>query len=317
MRKWFLALAMLLLLPVGLLGQVSDGALEAEVSRQELLALNSTGFFDLRGWDSDRFGAYLNYDLPGSTYISEISAIRSTADLEATVRVSYKFSKDSATRLTRVDFLEPEELAGDVYLIRTNEDNRRLSEVFFWNPDLVSAIKIDNRFEVFGDANVFEVIGLKVGDGNYRIDERRFSDITPDIPAPSQTFSSSQESDSESVTIESRLAEYTLVPIEARRETSLFPKIRVFAFLNGSLYKIELLDESGDLLQTLKYDYRNFQIFRDDDVVANGFRFSGSYAQEQVIESHIIPGNVTTLTVRDIEIANLPGAMFEPGLLGR
>jgi len=29
----------------------------------------------------------------------------------------------------------------------------------------------------------------------------------------------------------------------------------------------------------------------------------------------IISGNVTTLTVRDIEIANIPGDMFEPGFV--
>ena len=119
------------------------------------------------------------------------------------------------------------------------------------------------------------------------------------------------------MTRDSRLAVYTLRPIEARRETSLFPQIKVYAFLTDDLYQMELLDESGDLLQTIHYDYRNVRTFRPEGVIINRFQFSGSYVEEQVIENHVIPGNVTTLRVRDIEIADLPGTMFDPEFLGR
>lgn len=314
MKKLHLLLCILLTMVLGAIGQAQSEVSEEEILQAEQTLLVQSGH--LQSWDNARFGAYLNYNIPGSTFIMDIVAQRPEGMQRAKARVSHKFFQTSALRLARVDFLEPEELAGDVYIIRSNEDNRRLSEVFFWNPDLVSALKIEGGFEVFGDANVFEVTGLVIGDGQYYIANRAFSEQEPDVPAPEMTLFFGEGSESTRLVKPARLAEYEVLPIEARRETVPFPRIKVLAFLGGgtTLYQVQLMDESGDLLHTIRYDWRNFRELPFEEAQQG---FSPFYAETQVVENHIIPGNVTTLTINDIEVQAFPDALFDPEQLGQ
>jgi len=313
MNRQISLMLVLLLLSLMLVGQAQDEVTEEEISEAERLLMLLSG--NLREWDNERFGAYLNYQIPGSTFVMDIMAQRPQGELKAQARVSHKFSKNSAARLARLDFLSPEELAGDVYIIRSNEDNRRLSEVFFWNPDLVSALKIDGNFEVFGDANVFEVTGLVIGDGQYFINGRSFSEIEPTVPAPEIILFFGEGNDARRVTADAKLAEFDIVPIAARRETVPFPRIKVVAFLGGTtkLYQVQLMDESGDLLHTISYDWRTNRELPIEQA-QQGFR--PFYAETQVVENHVIPGNITTLTINNIQIQEFEEAFFDPDQLG-
>lgn len=312
MKKVLLLFMLGMLLSSGVTWQAQsqNEATEAEILAAEQGVLATTS--DLQQWDRSRFGAYLNYNIPGSTFLINIVAQRSEGTQRAQARISYKFSTSSPLRLTRVDFLSPQELAGDVYIIRSNEDSRRLSEVFFWNPGLVSALKIDGGFEVFGDVNVFEVIGLKLGDGQYGLVKKSFSDVEPTIPAPETNLLVGSPNSLRRIVTEARLAEFVIEPIPARRETVPFSKIKVLAFLDAttSLYEIQLMDESGDLLQTINYDWREFRELVPDSG-------QGRYAEVQVVENHVIPGNITHLTISNIEIKNFPEEMFDPNQLGQ
>ncbi len=311
-----LILIVVLVLSFMLIGQAQaqDAVTEEDIAEAERLLLFQNG--SLQEWDNERFGAYLNYNIPGSTFIMDIVAQRAEGELRSQARVSHKFFKTSATRLARIDFLSPEELAGDVYIIRSNEDNRRLSEVFFWNPDLISTLKIEGNFEVFGDANVFEVTGLVIGDGQYFINRRSFSEVEPIVPAPEIMLFFGQGNESQLVSVDAKLAEYDIEPIVARRETVPFPKIKVLAFIGGgtTLYQIQLMDESGDLLHTISYDWRTN---RELPFEAAQQGLQPFYAETQVVENHVIPGNITTLQISDIEIMDHEDSFFDPDQLGQ
>jgi len=302
-----------------LIGMVWQAQSQSEATEEDVLAaeqalLNGINNRFLGSWDSNRFGAYLNYNIPGSTFLIDIMAQRAEGTQRAQARVSYKFSRSSALRLARVDFLSPQEVAGDVFIIRSNEDETRSSEVFFWNPDLVSALKIDSGFEVFGDANVFEVIGSKIGDGQYVITKRSFSSLEPSLPAPETHLFVRSGGAGRRVKTTARLAEFDLEPISVRRETVPFAKIKVLAFLNeaNSIYQVQLMDASGDLLHTISYDWQTNRRFPSTSGQVGGF-----YAETQVVENHVIPGNITNLIIRDIEIEAFPEEMFDPNQLGR
>ncbi len=314
MKKALLVLALLVFVSSAMWqAQSQNEATEAEILAAEQILLAQSS--DLAAWDRNRFSAYLNYNIPGSTFLIDIVAQRREGTQRAQARVSYKFSMNSALRLTRVDFLSPAEVAGDVYIIRSNEDNRRLNEVFFWNPDLISALKIEGSFEVFGDANVFEVIGLVVGDGQYTITSRAFSDVEPTVPAPETFLVVGNVNNLRRFKTTARLAEFIIEPIAARRETVPFPRIKVLSFLDEgrSLYQVQLMDESGDLLHTVQYDWRTLRRFTNEDTG----QFGGLYSQTQVVENHVIPGNITNLNIRDIEIRSFDEAEFDPDQLGR
>jgi len=307
LKRFLVALLLFGVISGSALGQSENGGLtEEQIAQAERGRL---GVIAVPFWNQG-FNAYINEGIPGSSVVMDIKAVRTDGEQNATVRVSHKFPDDSLLRLARIDFLAPEEVVGDVYIIRLNEDDRRVFEVFFWNPTLVSPLKVDGHFELFGDASVFETMGLLVRsvDGKYWVTFRSFSDETPNVPAPEYTLTvrSATGQVIGRVTKEAPLAEILVEPIPARIESEPFPKIKVFAFLTGDLYKIEFMDESGDLIHTHRYDWRQF-----DSVP------SGSYATEYTIENHIIPGNFTTITVKDVQVMDHPEEFFDPNLLGQ
>jgi|GEM_PF-7106672 len=113
--------------------------------------------------DFQRFAAYFNPELPSTTFTVELRAERPDGSKEATVQVSFKFDQEGQGG-ARIDYLTPEELAGDVFVIKGDD-------IFFWNPDLIEPLKVNGRFEVFGDATVAEVVGIGF-QGDYAIEDQ-------------------------------------------------------------------------------------------------------------------------------------------------
>jgi outer membrane lipoprotein-sorting protein len=71
---------------------------------------------------------------------------------------------DGASR-ARIEFLAPEELAGQIYLSTPDA-------TYFYSPDLDFPIKTSASAELFGDAAVAQTSGIRFAEG-YAIDERR------------------------------------------------------------------------------------------------------------------------------------------------
>ncbi len=305
-KKSVLGLLMLGLISGTVVGQTTNPQITPELIAQS--EKGQLGIIAVPFWNQG-FNAYINDSLPGSRVTMDILATREGVQRRATVRISHKFPKDSLLRLARIDFLAPQEVVGDVFIIRLNEDDRRQFDVFFWNPDLVAPLKVEGHFEVFGDASVFETMGLLVrsADGKYWVTHREFSDEVIDVPAPQYTLNVRSLTGQVigQVTKEAPLAKIVVEPIPARKESEPFPRIEVLAFLNGNLYEMRFMDASGDRIHTHRYDWRKF-----DRVT------SGTYATEYEIENHLIPGNTTRMFIKGIEVVNLPLEFFDPKELG-
>ncbi len=234
---------------------------QSELSDQELL----------QAMDFQRFSGYFNPDLPGTTFTSEILAERPDGSKQAVVQVSFLFTQEGGFT-ARIDYLTPEELAGDVFIINNEE-------VFFWNPDLISPIKVNGRFEVFGDATVAEVVGIFF-DGDYAISAR------------------------ENITLEDGTPALKL-DLEATRESVAYQKATVVAnALTLEPITLELFDESGDLLHS--------NTFESYDATGDGRPFFDS----QLLDNRVVPVNQTLLQITNIESKVLPEAQFDPNGLG-
>ncbi len=144
-----LLLFAILVLVAGTVGSLA----QSDLSDEELL----------QAMDYARFGAFFPRGASTTTFTVEIVADRPDSTKQAAVQVSFHWI--DGAQYTRIDFLQPEEMAGQVFLA-TPEG------VFFWTPDLVTPLKVSGRFEVFGDANVVEVAGIGF-QGAYAVTERQ------------------------------------------------------------------------------------------------------------------------------------------------
>ena len=225
----------------------------------------------LQAMDFQRFAAYFSPETPGTTFTVEIQAERPDGSKFATVQVSFAFDPELGQR-ARIDYLTPEELAGDVFIINGDD-------IFFWNPDLITPLKVNGRFEVFGDATVAEVVGIFF-DGDYAIagrEELTLEDGTPGLA----------------------------LDLEATRESVAYQKARVVAnALTLEPIMLELFDESGDLL--------HFNTFESYATTSDGRPFFDA----QLLDNRIVPVNQTLLKITNIESKVLPDAQFDPNQLG-
>jgi len=204
---------------VALLGWTASLSAQEALSDEELL----------QTLDFLRFGAYFatESETPSATFTVEIVAERPDGSSQADVQVSFIVTEDGEF-FFRIDYLTPEELAGDVFIV-TEED------VFFWNPDLVTPLRVSGRFEVFGDATVAEVVGIFF-DGNYAIAERQPATLEDGAPG-------------------------LFLRLEATSEFVAFPVAEVVANAETlQVVDLRLFDESGDLLHDntfVKYNELN------------------------------------------------------------
>jgi hypothetical protein len=99
-----------------------------------------------------------------------VNSIRVRIDSEKpdetrTAELRLHFAEIDNESYTRIEFLAPEEMAGQIYL--STPDG-----TYFLTPDLDSPIKTSATAEVFGDSAVAQTSGIRF-DGNYTIADRR------------------------------------------------------------------------------------------------------------------------------------------------
>ncbi|HEY5595965.1 MAG TPA: outer membrane lipoprotein-sorting protein [Candidatus Bipolaricaulota bacterium] len=259
MKKW-IALSLLLLL-----GWTVGSVAQNTMTDEELLGT----------MDFQRFAGYFNQELPGTTFTTEILAERPDGSKQATVQVSFLFTEEGFRG--RIDYLTPDELKGDVFII-VGGSQPGADEIYFWNPDLVSPLKVNGRFEVFGDATVVEVVGIGFS-YDYSITERK-----------------EYEKDG---------APVLEVSLKANRPSVAFQQARVVADAQTLQPKtLELFDESGDLL--------HFNTFEEYGTTADG----RPYFVRQLLDNQIVPVNQTLMIITNIENKALPAEMFDPTKLG-
>ena len=98
-----------------------------------------------------------------------IHAVTPEEERDAEIRLLFASTLDE--QATRIEFLLPEELAGQIYLSTPEA-------TYFFGPDLDSPIKTSATTEVFGDAAVAQTSGIRFLD-DYSVAERR-SIVTED-----------------------------------------------------------------------------------------------------------------------------------------
>jgi hypothetical protein len=224
----------------------------------------------LGAMDFNRFGAFFAGDIPTTTFTTEIVAERPDGSKTAVVQVSFQIGEQGQFT-ARIDYLSPEELSGDVFLIVGDD-------ILFWNPDLLTPLKVNGRFEVFGDATVAEVVGI-------------FFQSDYNIVGQQPT------------TLEDGTAGLQLM-LEANRESVAYPKAEVTA--NAETLQpisLKLFDESGDLLH-------------DNTFEAYGNVNGVPYFETQLLDNRVVPVNQTLLTITNIENKELDATLFDPEFLG-
>ncbi len=103
------------------------------------------------------------FDADVTTLRVRIHAV--TPDEERDAEIRLLFGESAAGTSTRIEFLSPDELAGQVYL-STPEGT------YFFGPDLDFPIKTSATTEVFGDAAVAQTSGIRFLD-DYTVSDRR------------------------------------------------------------------------------------------------------------------------------------------------
>ncbi len=192
---------------------------------------------------------------------------------EATLQLRFKtIDGDDASR---IEFLAPEELAGQIYL--TTADG-----TFFIGPDLDFPLQVQPTSAVFGDAAVAQTSGIRFAD-EYTVAERR--------TVTGETGQEWIELDLEAVdfTVAFQLA---TVKIDAQSGRAI----------STVLYAI-----SG-----LPFYEVFYEVY---DSLAGQDGAPDEYARVQRIVNLLLVGNVTTTEIVDVSAAELPDELFDPNLL--
>ena len=145
--KRLVTLAAVGLMAVGLMAMG-----QSEVSDEQLLQAMD----DVRFVEGDEF-----------TMTVDIAAERPDESRQATVKLFFK-TIDGEER-SRVEFLAPEDMVGDVYLNANDE-------TFFWNPDLAGPINLSGSASLFGDATVVQTVGIGFV-GDYTVESREMGSL--------------------------------------------------------------------------------------------------------------------------------------------
>ncbi len=103
------------------------------------------------------------FDANVTTLRVRIHAVTPDGERDAEIRLL--FGESAAGTSTRIEFLSPDELAGQVYLSTPEA-------TYFFGPDLDFPIKTSATTEVFGDAAVAQTSGIRFLD-DYTVSDRR------------------------------------------------------------------------------------------------------------------------------------------------
>ncbi len=265
--KKFILVALAILIGWGAVGATA----QSELSNNEIL----------QTMDLARFEAFRPEDIPpgfnprtdnlptGLVYTLEIEALRPDGNSKAVVQVS---QLNFAT--ARIDYLEPAELAGDVFIASRFEDS-----VVFWNPDLITPLQINGAFEVFGDATVWEVMGIPLA-RLFSIDES--SEVTLEDGSTALSFDMSSNR---------QRFPFSQATVTADPET-LQP------------ITLNLFDQDGDPLH--ENTFLSYTISED----------GRAHYEQQLLNNLVIPGNQTLLTIIGIDHVAMDESFFDIEKLG-
>ncbi|MFB6285142.1 MAG: outer membrane lipoprotein-sorting protein [Candidatus Bipolaricaulia bacterium] len=137
---------------VGLMAIGLAALAQSDVSNKELLQTMD----DVRFVDSDEY-----------TMTIDIAAERPDESRQSTVKLFFK-TVDGEER-SRVEFLSPEDMVGQVYLNANDQ-------TFFWEPGLATPINLSGNAKVFGDATVVQTVGIGLAE-DYQVDTREMSTL--------------------------------------------------------------------------------------------------------------------------------------------
>jgi hypothetical protein len=203
---------------------------------------------------------------------------------------------------TRIEFLSPEDIAGDVFII---EQFRGEEKTFFWNSELLTPLEINTRFEVFGNITLLILIG-DVFDDYVSAVGNMARYIEADVPQP--------ETLDEKLFIgrQVRVIENFLEVDRESAERVVFPKMRLLSYNYVLPYQIHLMDENENVLKELHYeDWRNtVQIENPEGQI-------GIFMKDILVIDHVIPGDTTRLTIDRVEFETVELSEFDPDLLGQ
>ncbi|MGC9529945.1 MAG: outer membrane lipoprotein-sorting protein [Candidatus Bipolaricaulaceae bacterium] len=105
--------------------------------------------------------------LDGEASQLTVEILARSADDARQARLRLSFKEFPGEERVRIDFLAPEELAGQVFLVTAEA-------TYFWQPDLFSPLNTSGAQAAFGDAAVAQVGGIRFA-GAYRISGRRMT----------------------------------------------------------------------------------------------------------------------------------------------
>ena len=193
---------------------------------------------------------------------------------EATLRLRFKTIDDQS--YSRIEFLTPDELAGQVYLTTPDAS-------YFIGPDLDFPLQVQPTNAVFGDAAVAQTSGISFADA-YTIAERRIVVV--------DSGSTILELDLEAVdfTVAFQLA-------TVRVETGTGRPLSVVLYAISGLPFYEVFYEVYDSLAIPESDAED------------------EYVRVQRIVNLLLVGNVTTTEIIEASTEELPDMLFDPDLL--
>jgi len=203
---------------------------------------------------------------------------------QATVRALFKhFAQDSTDGYrVRIEFLQPPEMQGEVYLTLQNKDlcGGDNSCSFFWGPNMIPGqpLKVSaGMTTLFGDSSVAETAGIRFA-GNYTIQEKK-EDTLNGQPALALSLAATD-------------------PSVAFQQATLWVDPSSLQPIQAVLFAL-----GGEPLARVTYE--EYARLGDDQ-----------YVGQQRIENLLQEGSITQLTVTDVKVAPLSDELFDPGQLG-
>jgi len=148
-----------------------------------------------------------------------VSIVAETAEETSEATTRLRFKTIDGEDYARIEFLAPEELAGQLYLSTPDA-------TYFFGPDLDFPIKTSASSELFGDAAVAQTSGIEFV-GNYTIAERREAQL--------ENGSSAIEVDLEAVDFS---VAFQVVTVLADSETLRPAKMTLYALSGIPFYKV-------------------------------------------------------------------------------
>lgn len=193
---------------------------------------------------------------------------------EATLRLRFKTLDDQT--YSRIEFLAPDELAGQVYLTTPDAS-------YFIGPDLDFPLQVQPTNAVFGDAAVAQTSGIRFVE-EYTVVERR------SIAADGGRTILELDLEAVDFTVAFQLATVRVDP-----ETGRALSVVLYAISGLPFYEVF------------------YEVY--DSLAVEGSNAEDEYARVQRIVNLLLVGNVTTTEILEASNEELPDSLFDPGRL--